>query len=145
MKKTIITLIVIFIATCYAQAQCCDKAEETKAENKACCSSDSSKVETKVAAYYFHTSRRCETCKAVEAVSKEAAEEYSKAKVPFLSVDVEDESQQALVEKYKVSGQTLLIVGKGKTVDLTTDAFINARSNPDKLKAKIKETIDTML
>jgi len=62
-----------------------------------------------------------------------------------LSVDVEDESQQALIEKYQVSGQTLLIVGNDKKIDLTNDAFLNARTNPDKLKEKIKQTIDSML
>lgn len=145
MKKTFITLVVLIIAQCAAHAQCCDKSNEVKTAEKACCSATSPEEKTTVTAYYFHTSRRCETCKAVEAVSKEAAEEYSKTKVPFLSVDVEDESQQALIEKYQVSGQTLLIVGNDKKIDLTNDAFLNARTNPDKLKEKIKQTIDSML
>lgn len=145
MKKTFLTLIVIAIAQCIGYAQCCDKANEAKAATKTCCSAKSASTEAAVKAYYFHTTRRCETCKAVEAVSKEAAEDYSKCKVPFASINIEDENQQALVEKYKVSGQALLIIGKNKTVDLTADAFMNAMTDPDKLKAKIQKTIDSLL
>lgn len=145
MKKTLFTLVVIFIAQYLSYAQCCNKTEEAKTTAKTCCSTDSAKAETTVTAYYFHTSRRCETCKAVEAVSQEAVQEYTKLKVPFSSINIEEQEQQALVEKYQVSGQTLLIVSNGKTVNLTNEAFMNARTNPDKLKAKIKETIDSML
>ncbi|RKD91315.1 nitrophenyl compound nitroreductase subunit ArsF family protein [Mangrovibacterium diazotrophicum] len=145
MKKTFITLAIIFIAQYVSYAQCCDKTSETKSATKTCCSSDSVATEAAVTTYYFHTTRRCETCIAVEAVSKEAIQEYTKLKVPFTSINIEDESQKALIEKYKASGPTLVIVGNGKTVDLTTVAFMNAGTNPEKLKAKIKETIDSML
>ena len=145
MKKAFITLVVIFVAQYVSYAQCCDKTTETKTTAKTCCSAELNKAEKTVTAYYFHTSRRCETCKAVEAVSQEAIQEYTKCKVPFSSINIEEQEQQALVEKYQVSGQTLLIVSNGKTVNLTNEAFMNARTNPDKLKAKIKETIDSML
>ena len=38
-----------------------------------------------------------------------------------------------------------LFVKGDQKVDLTTDGFMNARSNPDKLKEKIKETVDSLL
>ncbi|MFH1000224.1 MAG: nitrophenyl compound nitroreductase subunit ArsF family protein, partial [Bacteroidota bacterium] len=96
-----------------------------------------------VKVYYFHATRRCETCLAVENVSIKAVEEYYGDKVFFESIN--RETDKLLVNKYQISGQTLLIIKGDKKVDLTNDAFLNALSNPDKLKSKIKSTIDSMM
>jgi hypothetical protein len=98
-----------------------------------------------VTAYYFHATRRCETCKAVEVVAKEAIKEYYGDKVDFIIINREKAKNKKLVQKYQISGQTLLIVSGDKAVNLTTNAFLNARTNPDKLKSKIKTTIDAMI
>lgn len=97
-----------------------------------------------VKAYYFHATRRCVTCQAVEAVTKEALKQYYGEKVSFQSIDNDKDGQNPLIKKFKVSGQTLLIIKGDQIVNLTQDAFMNARTNPDKLKAKIKSTIDSM-
>ena len=99
----------------------------------------------KVKAYYFHATRRCATCQAVEAVTEKAIKEYYGKKVSFESINRETNKDNPLVKKYKISGQTLLIIGGDKVVNLTNDAFMYARTNPDKLKAKIKKTIDSMM
>ena len=99
----------------------------------------------KVEAYYFHATRRCATCEAVEGVSKAYIEENYNNEVSFVLINREEEENNALVEKYEITGQTLLIVSGEKVVDLTTEAFLNARSNPDKLKYLIKATIDPLL
>ncbi len=98
-----------------------------------------------VKVYYFHATRRCATCMAVEAVTKEALQDYYGDKVTFESINVEDEKESPLLAQYKIGGQTLLIVNGDKKVDLTNDAFLNARTNPDKFKSKLKSTIDSML
>lgn len=99
----------------------------------------------KVEAFYFHATRRCATCQAVEEVSKSYIVENYTDKVSFVSVNREEEENAKLVEKYEITGQTLLIVYGDKVVNLTTDAFMNARSNPDKLKELIKSTIEPFL
>ncbi|MEN8121312.1 MAG: nitrophenyl compound nitroreductase subunit ArsF family protein [Bacteroidota bacterium] len=104
----------------------------------------------KVEIYYFHNARRCATCQAVEDVTKKALKELypemtKSGKIVFLSLDIAQKSNQALVKKYKVSGQTLLFISNSKKVNLTNDAFMYARSNPDKLKTKIKKTVDKIL
>ncbi|OQX99337.1 MAG: hypothetical protein B6I20_10065 [Bacteroidetes bacterium 4572_117] len=99
----------------------------------------------KVKVYYFHATRRCATCQAVEAVTEKAIKEYYGKKVPFKSINREINQNNPLVKKYKISGQTLLIISGDKVVNLTNDAFMYARTNPDKLKAKIKKTIDSMM
>ena len=62
----------------------------------------------------------------------------------FKSINRDEEKDNPMIAKYKVSGQTLLIVKGDKVVNLTNDAFMNARTNPDKLKAKIKSTVDSL-
>lgn len=141
-KLTVILLITLVAGIVSASAQCCDTkvAELTKAE--ACCSTQPD--EAGVKAYYFHATRRCATCQAVESVTKEALKAYYGEKVPFQSINREEDSKNALIEKYKISGQTLLVVNGDKVVNLTNDAFLNARTNPEKFKAKLKSTIDSM-
>jgi len=126
---------------------CCTK---TKSEKSACCSkSEATENNTQnvanndVIAYYFHATRRCATCQAVEKVTKEALQEFYGDKITLQSINRENENE--LTEKFNITGQSLLIVKGTKVVNLTNDAFLNARTNPDKLKSKIKATIDELI
>lgn len=101
--------------------------------------------EAKVKAYYFHATRRCETCQAVENVTKEVITEFYADKVSLLVYNREKEENKALVKKYEISGQTLLIVKDDKVVNLTTKAFLSARNNPEKFKKELKAAIDELL
>ena len=103
---------------------------------------DSDKVEV----YYFHFERRCATCMAVENESEKALrelypEQMKSGEVTFLSVNLEDDSSDALASKLKVDGQTLLLVRGDKQENLTNVAFMHARTNPEKLKKAIGESI----
>lgn len=97
-----------------------------------------------VEVYYFHPTHRCETCMAVEEVTKEALKQYFGDQVVFKSINSEKDKNNPLIKKYKVSGQTLLVTKGDKSEDLTNFAFMNARTRPDNLKVKIKEMIDKM-
>ena len=147
MKKIISTLSLIFlVGTLAVSAQCCNGASTNKTKQtkeKSCCSATPKSNE--VMAYYFHATRRCATCQAVEAVSKEAIKKYYGDKVVFKSINREEAQNKSLVEQYKISGTALLIIKGDKMVNLTNDAFLNARNNPDKLKNKLKSTIDSMM
>lgn len=104
----------------------------------------------KIEIYYFHNARRCATCQAVEDVTKKSLKElYPKmlkaGQIVFKSLDIENDNNKTLVKKYKISGQTLLFVSNSKKVNLTNDAFMYARNNPDKLKAKIQKTVDKIM
>ncbi len=101
--------------------------------------------EVQVKAYYFHATRRCETCQAVENVAKEVIDETYADKVSMLVFNREIDENKALVEKYKISGQTLLLVKGDEVVNLTTKAFMSARNNPEKFKKELKAAIDAML
>lgn len=103
----------------------------------------------KVKVYYFHNERRCATCNAVEEVTKTALKEYYPEQVKtgvvtFQSLNIEDSKNESIAKDLRISGQTLLIITDGKKKDLTNDAFMYARSNPDKLKEKIHKAIGTI-
>jgi len=141
----------LFVQSCSSQASntekaeesCCSSAKEESTEKESCCSV--SAEETAITAYYFHATRRCATCQAVEKVSKEYIEENYAGKVNFISINRDEEQNSELVEKYEIAGQTLLIVSGDEVINLTNEAFLNARTNPEKLQEKIKSTIDARL
>lgn len=104
----------------------------------------------KVEVYYFHHTRRCATCQAVEDVSKSSieeiyAEQIKNGKLTFTAVNIDKEENSGLAESLEVSGQSLIIVLGDKKVDITNEAFMHARSNPDKLKEKLQSVSDELL
>jgi len=99
--------------------------------------------ENQTTVIYFHSNHRCATCMAVENVTKEAVDSY-KGKVPFYSVDITLDDSKALMKKYGIGVQSLVVVNKDQKIDLTSEAFMYARSNPDKVKASLKTTIDAL-
>lgn len=105
---------------------------------------------SKVEVYYFHYSRRCETCQAVESETQKAIQslyptQYKAGKITFRSVNLDENSSKSLSEKYKVEGQSLLIISGSKRIDLTDTGFLYARSKPDKLKQELKKTIEPLI
>ena len=108
------------------------------------------KGSTPIEVYYFHYTHRCATCQAVEAVTEKSLKELYPEKVKngeivFLSVNIEVESNQPLVEQFKVGGQTLIVTKNNKIEkDLTNKAFMFAREQPEKLKAAIKKTVEEL-
>lgn len=98
-----------------------------------------------VKVYYFHATARCVTCKAVEAVTQKSLNDLYGEKIPFIVIDREKDKENPLLKKYKVTGQTLIVVSGDKVVDLTNDAFLNARTKPEQLTKKIKSTVNEML
>ena len=115
------------------------------------CNAQTSKTSTqstasaKVEAYYFHMSTRCVTCKAVEAEAKKNLESLYDGKVSFQAINLEDDANKAIVEKLKISGQTLLLVKGDTKINITNEGFMYAKGNPEKFKTIIKEKVDGLL
>ena len=140
MKSFQISLVCLFFMTLLFSAQAQD--EQNVKESREISNST-------VEVYYFHNTRRCATCQAVEDVTKSALDEFypeqmKSGTVTFQSLNLEDDTNESLAKEFHISGQTLLIVIDGKKKDLTNDAFMYARTNPDKLKEKIQKTIGTI-
>jgi hypothetical protein len=94
---------------------------------------------------YFHSDRRCATCKAVEEVSKNTVKDLYGDKVKFSVYNLDTEEGKAKAEELKVPAKALLILSGDNKFDITNEAFLNARSNPSKLKESIKEKIDGLM
>ncbi len=99
--------------------------------------------------YYFHTDYRCATCKAVEEEAYNAIEEnypdqLKNEEIEFFVLNIEEDEGEKIAEELKVNSQSLIITKGDKKEDITTFAFLNARSNPEKLHEKIKEVIDSI-
>lgn len=156
-KKYTICLGLLIVLGLLISQSCSSKASNAEVEQESCCSSAKTELKEKnacssqkqeeptITAYYFHATRRCATCQAVEKVSKEYIVENYAGKVNFISINREEDQNSELVQKYEIAGQTLLIVFGDEVVNLTTEAFLNARTNPEKLQELIKSTIDARL
>lgn len=100
----------------------------------------------KVKVYYFHNTRRCETCLAVENETKNALqtlfpEEMKKGSVEFVALNFDDNKNARLAQSLEISGQALVVIKEGKKTDLTNKAFLLARTNPEKFRQVIKEAV----
>lgn len=104
----------------------------------------------KVEVIYFHFSRRCVTCIAVENKTQEAImalypEAYSKGKVTFASVNLEDATSKPIAERVKATGQALVIISGDFKKDLTAEGFMYANNDFEKFKAEIQKTMDPLV
>ena len=104
----------------------------------------------RIEVYYFHFTRRCMTCTNVENESRKAVEalypeQVKKGEITFKSVNLDEKEGEAIGAKYKIEGQTLIIISSDKKVDLTDKGFLYANNSPEKLKAEIKKVIDGMI
>lgn len=117
----------------------CDAQNNNKADAKTV-------VSNKVEVYYFHFTRRCNTCESVEANAKKAVEVLYADKVKageysFKAINLDDASSKAIAEKLGVGGQTLLVVCGNNKVDITDKGFMNAH-DLERMKADIKKAVE---
>jgi hypothetical protein len=103
----------------------------------------------KVAVYYFHFTRRCATCMAVEENARKAVEslfpnEVKTGEYSFTSLNLDEPGTKEIADKLGVGGQILLVVRGDKKIDITSAAWLNAH-DPDKMKQEVKSGIDKVL
>ena len=100
--------------------------------------------------YYFHFTKRCATCNAVENEAKLVmemfySEQVKEGNLAFISLNLEEEDGKKMAEQLKVSGQTLLLIKGDQSVNLTNEGFMNARTSPDKFHEILRSNIDSLL
>lgn len=104
---------------------------------------------------YFHAPNRCPSCLATEDRTKEILDkhfrnEMASGRVSFASLDLKDEKNKALVEKYEIVFPTLLLIKKvgseENVTDFSTTAFQYAYTDAQKysglLQAEIKKLLE---
>lgn len=142
MKNVILIMLsLIFVTACGNGGQ--KKAQEASTATEVKATQDDSTVYV----YYFHGKQRCMTCNTVEKVSKEAIEANfaSNANVKFMVLPTDDKANEALVEKYEISWNGLIIDKGGNVINITEQAFANAVNSPDVLADLIKSEVNKRL
>jgi hypothetical protein len=105
-------------------------------------------VVEKTTVYYFHNTRRCPTCLAIEKETRKVLKEqpYSEAKengeLVFKSYNAENAANKKLVKELGVTGSALIIVKGKEKIDLTSKGFMYGLKQPDKLRAALREALN---
>lgn len=102
-----------------------------------------------VSVYYFHFTRRCATCLAVEENARKAVEalypnEVKTGDYSFTSLNLDEAGTKELANKLGVGGQTMMVVRGDKKLDITGAVWMAAH-DPDKMKAEIKSGIEKVI
>lgn len=102
--------------------------------------------EGKTIVYYFHNTRRCPTCLAIEKEAKKVledsfAEACEKGEIAFEAYNAEDSENKELVKKMNVTGSALIIVKNGDKYDLTSKGFMYALKQPEKFRKALWEIL----
>ena len=103
----------------------------------------------KISVYYFHFTRRCSTCMAVEENARKAVEalypnEVKAGEYIFSALNLDEATNKEIASKLGVGGQTLLVVRGDKKIDITSSGFMNAH-DLEKMKVEIKSAVDKVL
>jgi len=132
---SILTIGLLFIS-------CKDKAQE----NRTTATNATNKIEV----IDFYGTHRCITCKDIEANAKYTVDTYfaNEPRVVFKTVNVDDEANYNIAEKYEASGTALFLNvikdGKETHIDLTDFAFSKGREQEafsKELKTKIENEL----
>jgi len=103
---------------------------------------------------YFHATRRCPTCLAIEENTRKTLDTYfsdqlKNGTIKLTVINVDEDKNKAIAEKYEATGSALFLTrnnnGKENKNDLTDFAFSYARNNPDKFMADLKDKINELL
>jgi hypothetical protein len=136
LKLTILMLVTISLSACKTQTSQDQKTVVSNAKE--------------LQIYYFHFTKRCATCNAVENETKVAlemffADQVKEGTIAFISLNLEEEDGKEMANQLKVSGQTLLLVKGKATVNLTNEGFMNARTKPDMFHDVLRTQIVKLL
>jgi len=113
----------------------------------------SEKVANKIEVIDFHSTHRCMTCNAIESSTKYTldtyfSEELKNESITFQIVNVDDEKNYKLAEKFEATGTALflnvIVDGKETKIDLTEFAFING-NDQEKFSNELKITLESEL
>jgi len=134
-----ITVISIVLFSCKGKAQ---NKEEIKEQ-----------IVNKIEVIDFHSTHRCMTCNAIEASTKYTLETYfseelKNENITFQVVNIDEEENYKLAEKFEASGTALflnvIVDGKETQIDLTEFAFMKGNDQETfsiELKAKLENEL----
>ena len=114
------------------------------------------KSDSRIEVLDFHSTHRCMTCNAIEANTKYTLDKYfskemKASKITFKVINVDDEKNEKMAEKFEASGTALILNvikgGKETHIDLTDFAFMKGNDKKafsKELKAKIEAELKAL-
>lgn len=107
----------------------------------------------KILVYFFHGTHRCMGCINAEKVTVAALNALYKTQldngiIKFESINVEEEQNKTLAEKYEAAWNKLIFVKNdqsGQVVELTQQAFAYGSGNQEEMNRIVRSTVDNML
>lgn len=151
MNRTILTLaLALCLAACGGNAGQNNDTAETPVPRQTASAMKNDRVEV----LYFYGKQRCPTCLAIEKNAKETveirfAEHVKDGSVLLRTIDIADDENSDIAEKYGVTWSSLFLVshagGTEHSENLTEFAFANARTAPDTFKEELARKIGTLL
>lgn len=99
----------------------------------------------KVSVLYFHGKQRCITCRAIEKCAREVVAGMDPSQVEMRVIDISDDANSEIVEKYEVAWSSLILERGEQSIDLTEMAFRYAKNNPEEFNTLLKGEITKML
>jgi hypothetical protein len=111
------------------------------------------KIDSKVIAYYFHSTRRCATCKKLEEYAREALEggfekELENGILVIKSVNTDQDENQHFIDDYKLYTKALILsrVKEGEEVDwVNLDKIWKLVGDEDKYKDYVTKELAEFL
>jgi len=109
---------------------------------------------TKLKIVYFHSKNRCVTCTSIEENTRKTLDTYfgsqlKNGTITLQVMDISDEKNEKLVEKYEASGSSLFLTKldgkKETTTDFTNFAFSYSHNQAEKFIAGLKAEIEKNL
>jgi thioredoxin-related protein len=141
------------LSTLFLLVACNNSKNESNTETKAIEEPTAIVKQNRLEVYCFHGTRQCETCKNMKANTKTALNKHFAAQlkdssIVFSIIDVDDEKNEKLAEKFQATGTALMINkvvnGKDSIIDWSDFAFEKANDN-DVFISELKTMIDATL
>ena len=112
-----------------------------------------SSTTNKIEVIDFHSTHRCMTCNAIEANTKYTlntyfANELKSGKITFQSINVDNEKNYEMAEKFEASGTSLflnIMINNKETVINLTDFALSKGRDKEVFSEELKEKIDEQL
>jgi hypothetical protein len=108
---------------------------------------------SKVIAYYFHSTRRCATCKKLEAYAREAIEggfedELESGSLVIMAVNTDEDENKHYIDDYKLYTKKLILskVKDGKEIEwVNLDKIWKLVGNEKKYKAYVAGEVEKFM
>lgn len=113
---------------------------------------DAGNESAKVDVYYFHATKRCPTCNAIEnetvkTLNGSFAEQMENGTIRLHILNLDEKENRELVEKYEIYGSSLILVPAtdDEPVNLTNKAFLYAKDQAFAFRKELREQLNKLL